>query len=150
MIGKTIYEAKIKDGKVDICSWKIIKATNGTEHGPCYKLNKTYRWGKSCYQSDVGVVLFLTEKEALARLVKNLEHSIDMGEKCVKREKLHLTKVLEFGGDSEDAPVMFRNFYICTDCNTEWESDWHCTCDDECPVCAVPYSPYKSEDINKL
>ena len=96
MIGKTIYSAKIKDGEPVIYSWEIKKISNSNEHGPCYKLDKTYRWGKYCYQSDVGVVLFLTKKEALARLVKNLEHSIDMGEKCVKREKLHLTKVLEF------------------------------------------------------
>ena len=96
MIGKNLYQAKIKDGEPVIFSWKIVKETNGTEHGPCYKLDRTFKWGKYCYVSDVGVVIFLTEAEALDRLLKNLEHSIDMGEKCVKREKLHLTKVLEF------------------------------------------------------
>jgi hypothetical protein len=46
-----------------------------------------------------------------------------------------------------DEPPMFRNYYRCPDCNEEWQDEWSCKCDDECPTCSIPYSPYKSEDI---
>jgi len=47
----------------------------------------------------------------------------------------------------------FRNYYKCVKelddklCNTEWEDEWDCTCDDRCPKCNTAVSPYKSEDI---
>jgi len=49
----------------------------------------------------------------------------------------------------EDEPFIYHNYYRCDDCNTEWEDDWSCTCDDECPMCGSFYSPYKSEDIEQ-
>jgi hypothetical protein len=49
----------------------------------------------------------------------------------------------------KDEPNKYINHYRCPDCNTEWQDEWSCQCDDECPVCATPYSPYMSEDINE-
>jgi hypothetical protein len=49
----------------------------------------------------------------------------------------------------KDEPIKYINYYRCTDCNTEWQDEWSCQCDDECPICAVAYSPYMSEDINE-
>jgi hypothetical protein len=51
--------------------------------------------------------------------------------------------------DDNDEVIKYINYYRCTDCNTEWQDEWSCQCDDECPVCATPYSPYMSEDINE-
>lgn len=42
----------------------------------------------------------------------------------------------------------FRNIYRCGDCNTRWEDEWSCPCDDECPTCgSSDWSPYESEDL---
>lgn len=42
----------------------------------------------------------------------------------------------------------FVNHYYCEECDTEWEDEWSCTCDDECSVCGNrDISPYKSEEI---
>jgi len=40
----------------------------------------------------------------------------------------------------------YLNYYKC-ECGEEWEDEWSCTCDDRCPKCNSPMSPYKSEDI---
>lgn len=42
----------------------------------------------------------------------------------------------------------FRNFYHCDDCDTKWEDEWSCCCDDECPTCgSSDWSPYESDDL---
>jgi len=56
--------------------------------------------------------------------------------------------IIELPPVTEDDPITVTNYYKCDDCNTKWEDQWSCACDDECPVCGVPYSPYKSKDIN--
>jgi DNA-directed RNA polymerase subunit M/transcription elongation factor TFIIS len=39
------------------------------------------------------------------------------------------------------------NFYRCPDCGEEWQDEWSCGCDDDCPECGARHiSPYKSED----
>jgi hypothetical protein len=44
--------------------------------------------------------------------------------------------------------MRFRNFYLCPKCGEEWEDEWDCCCDDECPSCGTNnISPYRSEDI---
>lgn len=49
--------------------------------------------------------------------------------------------------DSSGNPCVWRNLYCC-DCpdgpRSEWESDWSCQCDDECPECGADCSPYES------
>ena len=45
--------------------------------------------------------------------------------------------------------MWFRNFYHCKDCDTSWEDEWSCCCDDECPNCGSRnWSPYESEDLS--
>jgi hypothetical protein len=49
---------------------------------------------------------------------------------------------------SAEVELRFRNFYRCPECGTEWEDEWDCCCDDECPSCGLKdISPYRSEDI---
>ena len=48
----------------------------------------------------------------------------------------------------EEPESLFRNFYHCDECGHDWEDEWSCMCDDDCPKCgARHWSPYKSEDI---
>ena len=45
--------------------------------------------------------------------------------------------------------MRFLNRYRCTRCATEWEDRWDCACDDRCPNCDTPHSPYESEDLEE-
>ena len=44
---------------------------------------------------------------------------------------------------------LFRNFYKCSECGTEWQDEWDCTCNDRCPKCNAEIEPFKSEDIHE-
>jgi hypothetical protein len=45
----------------------------------------------------------------------------------------------------------YRNHYHCGDCGTDWEDEWSCCCDDECPNCgSSDWSPYESEDLTEV
>lgn len=47
----------------------------------------------------------------------------------------------------EPAP-RYRNYYRCERCGHEWNDEWSCQCDDECPSCgARDMTPYRSEDV---
>jgi hypothetical protein len=42
----------------------------------------------------------------------------------------------------------YRNHYRCGDCRADWEDEWSCCCDDECPNCGSRnWSPYDSDDL---
>jgi hypothetical protein len=42
----------------------------------------------------------------------------------------------------------FRSHYHCGDCGTEWDDEWSCYCDDECPSCGSgDWSPVGSDDL---
>jgi hypothetical protein len=41
----------------------------------------------------------------------------------------------------------FRNVYECDNCDTCWEDEHSCGCDDECPACGHDISPTKSIEI---
>lgn len=42
----------------------------------------------------------------------------------------------------------YRNHYRCGDCGTDWDDEWSCCCDDECPTCGSgDWSPVSSEDL---
>jgi hypothetical protein len=47
-------------------------------------------------------------------------------------------------------PFAFRNYYQCPYDGTKWRDDWHCTCNDRCPVCDREIEPHFSEDIPVL
>ncbi|WP_114390816.1 hypothetical protein [Notoacmeibacter marinus] len=43
----------------------------------------------------------------------------------------------------------FNNQYRCDECGAEWEDEWSCCCDDECPECqAGDWQPYDSENLS--
>ena len=45
----------------------------------------------------------------------------------------------------------YRNHYHCGDCGTDWEDEWSCCCDDECPECGSgDWSPVESEDLTEV
>jgi predicted nucleic acid-binding Zn-ribbon protein len=45
----------------------------------------------------------------------------------------------------------YRNHYHCGDCGTDWEDEWSCCCDDECPECGSRHwSPVESEDLTEM
>ena len=46
--------------------------------------------------------------------------------------------------------MLFRNFYRCATCGSEWTDVWPAQCDDDCPLCGTRHmSPYKSEDAEE-
>ncbi|TXG96149.1 MAG: hypothetical protein E6R08_10275 [Nevskiaceae bacterium] len=49
---------------------------------------------------------------------------------------------------SNDTPgrVAVLNEYHCTHCGHEWEDEWTCACDDECPNCGAVMTPLDSEE----
>lgn len=45
----------------------------------------------------------------------------------------------------------YRNHYHCGDCGTDWEDEWSCCCDDECPNCgSSDWSPVQSDDLTEV
>lgn len=45
----------------------------------------------------------------------------------------------------------YRNSYECAECGEEWEDEWSCCCDDECPNCGCSdWSPVDSEDLSVI
>ena len=89
MIGKTLYKAKIRDGQIVMESNTIV--LSGTK---LYHFDKERKRG--CHKEFVGVVCFLTKKEAIDRLIKNLEHSIECGEKYLKKTREQLADSIVF------------------------------------------------------
>jgi len=44
---------------------------------------------------------------------------------------------------------LYHNKYQCPNCGAEWEDDWDCGVDDECPECDTrDISPYESTEID--
>ena len=87
MIGKTLYKAKVRDGKVIMESRTIVET----------KRKYHYFGGiRSCLKSDVGVVCFLTKEEAIDALVTRLKRSIEMGEKYIEKEREMLGEAILF------------------------------------------------------
>lgn len=91
MIGKTLYKSKIENDNIKIFSQKIVKERGGKY----YFANKLYNT-KSCYSTDVGVVCFLTIKEAVDYQIKELEHFVELGEQYHKKMKLQLSNAKQF------------------------------------------------------
>jgi hypothetical protein len=91
MIGKTLYRAKTKKGKIVIISSTIVQETD-----KYYYFSKKKSVNNRELKVDVGVVCFLTKKEAMDFLVARLRRSIKMGELYVEKEKGQLKEALTF------------------------------------------------------
>lgn len=45
----------------------------------------------------------------------------------------------------------FINHYHCGDCGADWDDEWSCCCDDECPECgSSDWSPVSSDDLSEI
>jgi hypothetical protein len=45
----------------------------------------------------------------------------------------------------------FRNHYTCARCDYEWEDEWSCMCDDDCPSCGARHmSPHDSDELTEI
>ena len=89
MLDKTLYKAKIRDGKVSMESKTIQKIGR-----LLYYFDKQGLCG--CLKKDVGVVIFLTPKEAIDYLLKELEHFVECGETYLAKTKEHLQNAQEY------------------------------------------------------
>jgi len=49
---------------------------------------------------------------------------------------------------SEIEGVRYLNHYRCPYCQTEWEDEWDCACNDSCPHCNKEIEPYESSLID--
>ena len=87
MIGKTLYKAKLRRGKIVVEDKTIVE-----------EKRKYYYFDgdKRCLKSDVGVVCFLTKQEALDFLIRKLRRSIKMGDEYITKERLLLAEALNF------------------------------------------------------
>ena len=45
---------------------------------------------------------------------------------------------------------MFLNYYRCPDCADEWQDEYECSPDDDCPACGARHiSPYRSDELDE-
>lgn len=48
---------------------------------------------------------------------------------------------------SKEVQKKFINHYKCAQCGYEWEDEWDCACDDDCPSCGARHmQPYESDE----
>ena len=67
---------------------------------------------------------------------------VGVGESRVRRPVQKLLSESEM----KDAKQWFRNHY--RHCGQEWEDEWDCMCNDECPVCGAEIEPFESEELD--
>jgi hypothetical protein len=46
----------------------------------------------------------------------------------------------------DDVPRWYRKHHKCV-CGEEWEDEWSCLCDDECPRCGKDIEPDAWEEV---
>lgn len=45
----------------------------------------------------------------------------------------------------------FLNHYICARCGRDWDDEWSCMCDDDCPHCGARHiSPSESDELTGI
>ncbi|MEN5278092.1 hypothetical protein ABE527_14205 [Brucella sp. TWI432] len=49
--------------------------------------------------------------------------------------------------DNEEGDTIYLNHYRCDECDTEWDDEWNCMCNDRCPGCNAETEPFDSEEI---
>ncbi len=64
---------------------------------------------------------------------------ISNGEKCVSLKR----RIPPLGTIKR----IYRNWYKCPVCKTEWLDEWSCMCNDRCPKCNAEIEPYESKLI---
>lgn len=45
--------------------------------------------------------------------------------------------------------AQYLNHYGCSECGHHWTDEWSCMCDDRCPDCNTPISPYFSKELEE-
>ena len=90
MIGKTLYRAKTRDGKIVIIANTIFRETRKYYYFDDRK-NSTNRE----FKADVGVVCFFTKVEAMDFLIARFKRSINMGKQYIKKEEQQLKEALK-------------------------------------------------------
>jgi len=89
MLGKTLYKTKIEDDNILLLSYIIEEE----ERKKYIFISEKKKTKKSCYKKDVGVTYFLTRKEAIDYLIKQLQESVTMGEVYLRKTKKLLSMV---------------------------------------------------------
>jgi LmbE family N-acetylglucosaminyl deacetylase len=45
----------------------------------------------------------------------------------------------------------YRNHYECASCGHQWEDEWSCMCDDDCPDCGARHmEPYDADELTEI
>jgi len=45
----------------------------------------------------------------------------------------------------------YLNRYECSRCGSDWQGEWSCMCDDDCPQCGARHmSPADSDDLTEI
>lgn len=90
----------------------------------------------------------------LSQILDDLPSNIDWLDPAIEAEARDLVKeekpnpfaLTQDGLDDMGEPeIKYRNYY--KHCGEEWDDEWSCMCNDECPICKAEIEPYKSEDI---
>jgi len=50
-------------------------------------------------------------------------------------------------GDRGEGQAILTNHYTCPECGTDWQDEWSCAVDDDCPNCGARHiSPHESQE----
>ncbi|MFZ0525389.1 MAG: hypothetical protein WA776_12140 [Xanthobacteraceae bacterium] len=45
----------------------------------------------------------------------------------------------------------YRSYYECDRCGYEWQDEWSCMCDDDCPECGARHmSPHHGDELTEI
>jgi hypothetical protein len=45
----------------------------------------------------------------------------------------------------------YRNYYKCARCDYEWQDEWSCMCEDDCPDCGARHmTAYDADDLTTI
>lgn len=42
----------------------------------------------------------------------------------------------------------FNRYYHCDDCQTDWQDEWSCVCNDRCPTCDAETVPHDHAEVD--
>lgn len=64
-----------------------------------------------------------------------------------RADMLDIPAIAKLGSDSCGLPLAFHNTYSCDECGVEWEDEWSCEVDDDCPCCGSAITPSRSDRL---